>query len=443
MSNENLWSNLLLFVYTILWLLLYKKQRGRGKSVKPVSVILLSYAVYSICSIVIYNTHMYIPGVTSYNGLRLLPFIYLFISLIAFLYPAIVYEKLGVSYVQKPSCNLVSIVLITYVVCRLILIPQMINMTKEGMVLLFASEDGGAYLYEFREDYMDQYENKGGIIVSMAGVYTSFLSDIFYFLFFYYLTLNNKRKWLVILAIFAIVLDIISPFGYGNRTDPVMVLFAVIMAATLFFGGYNSKLKKTIKIAAIIGAIIVAVPMAILSMSRFMSESSDTILTGTVGYVGQGNLNFNQLVWDTQDTRHGDRIMNLYKGILGFKTTNGVIGTRDKYSQMKIGDELFSTYVGDMVLDFGKFGTAIIILVSVLLFLALTKPRDHTILFHQLLLLYFILCVAMKGGFYLFPYAYGRAAVFISYIFFYVLFSIDYSMKNKDKSISFLSLNSE
>ena len=149
-------------------------------------------------------------------------------------------------------------------------------------------------------------------------------------------------------------------------------------------------------------------------------------------------MNFNQYVLDAGGNRHGDRILNLYKGMLGMNTTNDVEGTRDRYHNLKLSDEHFSTFIGDFVLDFGPIGAAILVVLFTLLFLKLTKVRKHTISFPQLLVLFYILSVAMQGGFYLYPYSFNRAGIFITYLFLYFLFSYDNNTLRNEGKISYL-----
>ena len=99
---------------------------------------------------------------------------------------------------------------------------------------------------------------------------------------------------------------------------------------------------------------------------------------------------------------------------------------------MKISDETYSTYVGDIVLDYGPFlAPVLFIIVSLLISKSLRRVGD-VIPFHKLLLIYFVSCVMMQGSFYLFPYSdIGGNLALIAYFLVYMVFRYDYKQKIK------------
>ena len=77
--------------------------------------------------------------------------------------------------------------------------------------------------------------------------------------------------------------------------------------------------------------------------------------------------------------------------------------------------------------------TFLAFIIFLLLFLCFNKSiriYNKTIHFYSLLLVYFILCVAMQGGMYLFYYSYMNNLRIIALIFMYIIFYIDYNSKN-------------
>ena len=100
---------------------------------------------------------------------------------------------------------------------------------------------------------------------------------------------------------------------------------------------------------------------------------------------------------------------------------------RMKYHHLKINDEVFIGYVGDLCLDFGPIATFGILLILSLIIRQGTKIYDGKISFDKLLLLQFVMVLAIQGGMKLFPFADGAGLKIISYILTYTCFKIETS----------------
>jgi hypothetical protein len=122
-------------------------------------------------------------------------------------------------------------------------------------------------------------------------------------------------------------------------------------------------------------------------------------------YVGQASIYFNNYAFDTGGTRNGDRILNLLKRTIDPETPKNYVERRDKYHNLNIDDNLFTTFVGDFIIDFGLFLSIAIFVLFNLYVIYQIRPRDGTLRLHQVLLLYFCLCICMQGGMTLFPYS--------------------------------------
>jgi len=89
---------------------------------------------------------------------------------------------------------------------------------------------------------------------------------------------------------------------------------------------------------------------------------------------------------------------------------------------------VFSTFVGDFTLDFGPFIAPLIFILFTLFILRKTRIRNGIILFHQLILVQFVMCICMLGGMKLFSFSdAGGNLQLIVYLFAYILFRFDYN----------------
>jgi hypothetical protein len=99
---------------------------------------------------------------------------------------------------------------------------------------------------------------------------------------------------------------------------------------------------------------------------------------------------------------------------------------RAKYPNLKINDEAFIGFVGDFTLDFGPFIAPIIFIFFTLFILNNTRVRNGRILFHQLILLHFVMCICIQGGMKLFSYSDVSNLRIITIFIAYWAFRIDY-----------------
>jgi oligosaccharide repeat unit polymerase len=150
----------------------------------------------------------------------------------------------------------------------------------------------------------------------------------------------------------------------------------------------------------------VAIPIIAITISRFSDREDSPETSGYVyWYIGQANIYFNNYALDAGGTRNGDRTFNMAKRLLSPDTPKNYTERRDKYRNLKIDDGFFTTFVGDFAIDFGPLGAFIIFVVFNGWAILHIPPRDGTIKLHQLLLVYFALCVSLQGGMTLFMYS--------------------------------------
>ena len=395
---------------------------------------MLSYLIYGILSFFLYND---IYHGSDFKELTLLPFIYLFGMMYIFIKPVLKYEKKKVMFVRTPSDRIVRTFIVVYGICALVTLPETIASLKEGLVLLLLESGGG------RELYLMAKENVTARVAGVAGIYGLFaiihniFSNVALFIISYYLTVRNKNKYLLILLLVVIIADLLYPLSKGGRTDVIMKFFAIIMALSIFYPYYSQQLKKIIKKVFIVMSIIITIPFMAMTISRFGEREGGTI-GGMLSYIAQAPLNFNNNALNNGGIRFGDRTINLFKQFAGLNPPASINDVRFKYSHHKMNDSIFSTYVGDFVLDYGPLAAVVIFILLSFIFFRIIRIRRKTISFQSLIIIYFIACVAMQGGMYLFYYSFQQNLQILAFMFIYVLFYID---SNNQKSGRYLIRN--
>jgi oligosaccharide repeat unit polymerase len=191
----------------------------------------------------------------------------------------------------------------------------------------------------------------------------------------------------------------------GQRSGVIMSLLTVILGYMLFRRYLSSIINRCVQIIGLSIIIATALPITAITLSRFESRS-EGIAGFLTWYVGQANIYFNNYALDAGGIRNGDRTINLAKRIINPEDTpNNYVERREMYHNLEIDDYYFTTFVGDFCIDFGPVATVFIFVIFNAFVLMQIRPRDGTIELHQLLLLYFTMCICMQGGMYLFNYS--------------------------------------
>jgi oligosaccharide repeat unit polymerase len=194
-----------------------------------------------------------------------------------------------------------------------------------------------------------------------------------------------------------------------------------------------ARIQRGVRMSLIILAISIAIPFLMLSISRF-GERDGGLLGGLVYYIGEAPYYFNQFALDSGELRHGDRTCNIFKQLIGMPAPEGIFGVRSAYPTIKMDDSIFSTFVGDFVLDFGGVTTALLFIIFSIVFSRLTRTNaPNTIPFHRLILVYFAMSVCMQGGMYLFNYSFEGNLQILAILFFYVIFALAYLYQRSRK----------
>lgn len=396
--DVNITNNILASLYLLVWILTFIWYQRKDKSVDGGSAVIITYILYGVFSIMSLNDPLFS---LSYDPLTLFPYIYLYIMLIIALAPTIYNHIHPANSITDPETRVLKIVAWIIIISAITLVPSIIQNFGSGVIKLFTDIDAG------KEAYMEQLEGAddsgSGISNIFAIIYNS-LSDIGVFLCFYYMTYGKKHFVLTILLFVTLMIGLLIPVMNGQRGGTIITLLTIIGGYMIFRRYLSKKINHIMQMAGIVIFVAVSLPIAAITMSRFGDK-----ITGVGGYitwyVGQGSLYFNNNALDAGGTRNGDRTFNLAKRVIDPQTPKNYNERRDKYHNLKIDDNIFSTFVGDFTIDFGPVTAFFIFLIFNGYVILKIKPENDKIKVHQLLLLYFTLCVSMQGGMALFSYS--------------------------------------
>ena len=418
-------SSFYIIIYILLWtvtLFLYWRKK---KTFNVGTFIISTYLLYAILSFSLYDNFYRDYG---FGELELFPFLYLYLMLLICLLPVLKYdEKHNIS---QPSLSLLSSFTYIYLIASAVVIPVACTKIYQGLFLISTTDTGGDDLYYF--SHLDNAVEERSFLYSKISIIYNIFSDVIVLVFFYFLTLPKVPKKILVGLFISIFISMLQSIANGGRTGITLKLLVIIASFFLF----RNCLSKKIKIGVyLIGSIIVsfvAILLIIIGESRFSSEDDKEANYQLLNYAGQAPLQFNKYGLDAGGIRYGDRTCSVFKKMITFQDVPMTYDEcRQKYKKMKLDDSNFSTFVGDFALDFGPFGAALFLSFFSFLFVRLTKPRDGTILFHQLILIFLVMSICVQGGMYLFPYSYKNNYILIGYIIAYFLFKWDYQRQNK------------
>ena len=409
-------GSIYIILYTVGWVILLYFLLKKVKNTKTSILIVGSYIVYGVVSVLLYNDAFYM-GV--FNEMRIFPFIYLFFMLYLSIRPAIQYDKAGEILIERPNDLVFGAFSILYVLLSLLLLPQYLSHIQEGLITLLMDTSGGMELYED--------SHSGAVVHHSLMDIPSFVFTMFSYVailvFFYYLTQPSPNKFILFGLLASMLVNLLSPISNGLRTSTIMMLFAIVAAYFILAPYLPKKTKRIVKMIGMVILGLVVFLVAVLTISRFDTKSS-TAGGSTMSYIGQANLNFNNYGLDAGGIRYGDRTFRVFKEILGFPNVpSGPTERRFKYSNLRIDDNRFSTFVGDFTIDFGSVVAVVIFIVFSLLFLRLTKPKNGMMTFSQLIILYLSILIPLQGGMYLFNYSDGGNYRLIGFAFCALLFN--------------------
>lgn len=416
----------LVLFYIVLWVITFIMYYRRRKALDAGCFVLGTYIIYAISSYLLYDTTYYYFNP---QPLQLFPFIYLFSMMLIGLLPVMKFETVSRIPIQQPSRNLIHAFCLVFIISTLIHFPSAISNITSGLAQILSG--GGQFIYN---DSLELVEQTGSGVSNLAAIVSNAFAQIGFLMAIYYLTIENHNKWIAVLLFISCVMKMLNGITLGQRGGIVEPLL-VLIASFFLLKNYLKPVYR--KVAMVTGVVLVAlliIPVIYITLSRFDDKFLNPT-ESTLYYLGIENVNFNNYALDDNGIRYGDRTIPIFKRALGFDNVpKNFIERRVKYPNLRLNDESFSTYVGDVAIDFGPYAAVVIICFFSFFFLRLTSKGELGYKFHQLLVVHFVLYMCVIGGIKLFPYSdTGGNLKIIVFVVAYLLFKYD-SHKQQYKS---------
>jgi len=423
--DDQVLSNINLLFYVLLWITVLFFYHFKKRQFDVGYLILISYLIYSIFSFFLFNNDFF-----SFQKITFFPFIYLFTLLMISFFPILKYDFIKIESINKPTNLFLNIFCFIFIFFSFVQLPDLISNFSKSIIQLVLVSSAGVDLYN--DAMSDSYSLGDGYIANLPSIITNAYGNFGILLFFYYLTLNNKNYFMIFCLFLSCIIGLLSNISLGQRGPIIEIVLSFIVTYFFLKKFINYRLKRAINILGIIFLILISVPIIALTNSRF-GETLGGSSTSVLFYAGQQNIVFNNFGLDNGGIRYGDRVFPFFKKMLGFDNVpDNFWERRDKYPNLHINDEAFIGFVGDFTLDFGPFVAPFIFLFFSIYVYFETRVRNGIVLFHQLILLHFLITVCMLGGLKLYPYSdLGGNLQLIFYFIVFIFFKLDSFSRNK------------
>ena len=417
-----------IFIYIALWVLAFLVLSKFCSFWSTTKVIVSTYTFFAVLAYMLMDNPFFQPN---YQGLTIAPFVYLFLFIIVSITPIIKYDTTKPQTLISPSLGSIKYFLLIYILVSIIVLPQSFTNIQEGLTRLMSDSTAGAEMYAETHEHEAVYHSP--IFGAFSAFHNCFF-ETFVFLTFLMYCSSQISKWYFIVLSTIILFELLAPIASGLRTMTIMKVFTMLAAVTFFYPFWEKNIKHFFQKICFVVLGITMIPFLALTISRFGERDAGT--SGEIiRYAGEAPLNFNIYCYGTELTRDGDRTCNMFKRWLGYSNVpEDVNETRIVHSAMEIGDDVFSTHVGDFVLDFGLVTPFVALIVLTLIFLFATHTNKTKVYSHQVFLLYLIACVTLQGSMYLFYYSFKENYTIVSFLIAYIFLII---VENTSKPICF------
>lgn len=427
------WNIILLYFNAFLWLFTFGLYQYKRKIFGLGSAILLLYTVIAVMGIHLFLYHP--ERKTMFIDLKLFPYLYLYAMMMIIMYPIFRIDRNKSVQIIHPSYSLFNMICILLVLLSLYRIQEIFTDIREGLVLLFQDPDAGLDAYNKGAARFMTDTSSGDI---RAGVdYIAILSNtaksIIPLFWMYYLTLKDKNKILLYALSFTTLLDPLNAIASGSRY--AIGVFMIKMLVIFMFLRQTFPQKYAVRIKNVMCSVFFAlfIPFMAVTLSRSDSDYKKMILN-VERYASESFIRFNNYGLDAGGIRYGDRTITLIKVVSGMNVAKNYPERLLKYSNMKMNESVFYTFVGDFTLDYGPILSVLIFICVSYFFLKALCVRQGCIAFYQYVLLYVLIEICLGFFLYLYSDIAGNLRL-ITYLFLAFIFRIDYVYCHKKANV--------
>jgi oligosaccharide repeat unit polymerase len=367
-------------LYFFMTFFYYKKKRALDLGFFLLAVFFLS----SVGSCWYYT---YYVASHSYTNLSLIGFIYLFGLIIVCLLPILKQNMSAVRYIRTYQVStFLTVCSFIFVFASIIPFIQLVSKLSIGSIGLSLGK-----MYETNEDTANLlFSGAGKISFAVIRHFT----DVIFVLWGYQLTLQKKNYFLLFGLSISLLTFLLFGFLSGSRGGILFNIVGIFSVFIILKNVFDKKIIKHFTRWGLISIIGVAFLFFLISTSRFdyaLSESGDSessLLRWISQYLGEGMMRFNHTIWNLNTYMNGVQNFNYFLDIFGFVSFSNYDNLINYYGmKLQTPVDVFYTFIGDFVIDFGIFGALVFCLIIYWLLKKTMNFRKGAIEIWQLIIL--------------------------------------------------------
>ncbi len=376
----------------ILFYVFFFKKHLTSKGFDVVCFLTLIYIVIATMGLLLYLN----PKSSGLYTISLLPQLLLFFVFLLTIRPINNCATITRGTIIHPSSFVFTSFIVFIAAISLLRFPGLLaNISQNLMSIIYDS----SYL---SDTYVDLH-NRGASGFStgsfnVVAILGGMIDSVAIFFLMYYLSRVDKKLWVIVVLIVAAVLAPLGALVQARRGTMVFSILNFIAFYLLFRKCYSSKLRKLVQRVLLVIISFIAIGVALITISRFTKSSMDDdyAVYSIILYLGQPMLNLDLAVMDPGGCRWGDRTIPLFKSFFvdgAYSYDERII----KYSYMNLGEEVFSTYFGEIVLDFGVILSILFLIVWMFWMYKMGPEKKQNFPFYQLLPIVMLINILVGG----------------------------------------------
>lgn len=366
---------ILVYIPLVYFLVLFFIQSKKNTTINAGSAVTLFYIISSIFAVVMVEEDIVALHSFILPDFHVVPTILYCGLLTLSILPMYRYHTEKIEYVHLDEGKKQLFMVICWVLIALTFLDIILNFNDIVSTLL----------------YMDLADVRGDAYEEMSNhKFTRFSASIFQYiisfgiasaplllLFFFYVIIYmpNKKFLAVMLLLSSLVLVFIS-FLSASRTQLIYWVMSFVFLYATFYGQMNRKVRKGVNATFLLLGIAGFIYISAVTVSRFSDRNDTDVDESVINYAGQEFIQFTDL-YNRYSFREVtfDRVLPITtKYILGhdFNMTE----YREQWGgRLGMRTGVFFTFLGDAMLDFGKFGMCLYTLIFYLVAMAFVKRR--------------------------------------------------------------------
>lgn len=377
------WNYTYLIINALIWWVTFFYYQYNHKQFNVGSGILLMYATISTMAI-----HLFFSKRFNYlfDDLTFFPFIYLYLMIMIATYPLthLQYDKIRRITVNE---TLLKILCTLVIIATIIKLPNLISQISNNFMLLLNNSDFGLKTYQKTASInMTRTESQMNIVAIISNM----LVNISPMLLMFCLYFRKTSRWIVFVLIIATLTTPLSGLMSGARFAASKTLFNLSFLLLFFYKFFNDKVKRRVKIYAVITAALIITPFLAITISRTHGDIEHTTLS-IERYASESILNFNNHALDAGGTREGNYTAGVMKKLIGMDAKIYYAERVRDYRYMSMNESIFYTFVGDFTLDYGPIPSVFIFIFTAIFFYQALRIKHHQMQFYQYVLFYALL----------------------------------------------------